>query len=143
MAGNMITKLPITAAAYQELLAICERIYPYEACGLLACSDGGDTIDIVLPIQNVHEHPEDSFAFHPAEWTNAFFGMQKNRQQLAGFFHSHPHSHAQPSARDYAGFPPAQGMSCWIVSLQERDRPVIEPYRMQDGRFEPIPLVLA
>lgn len=143
MTGDVLTVVQITPAAYEELLAICERMYPHEACGLLACSDGGDSIDIVLPIQNVHEHPEDSFAFHPAEWTNSFFGMQKNRQQLVGFFHSHPHSHAQPSVRDYAGFPPAQGMSYWIVSLQERNRPVIELYRMQGGRFERLPLVLA
>ncbi|MFF2887833.1 Mov34/MPN/PAD-1 family protein [Paenibacillus sp. NPDC057967] len=133
----------ITVDAYEQLLAVCARPYPHEACGVLARSETSESIDIVLPIQNVHKQPEVSFAFHPAEWTHTFFGIQKNRQQLVGFFHSHPHSLALPSIHDYAGFTSHAGITYWIVSLQETGSPVTQPYRMRGGRFMPIPLVLA
>ncbi|RJE89823.1 M67 family peptidase [Paenibacillus sp. 1011MAR3C5] len=143
MADLSLSNVKITVDAYEQLLAICARLYPNEACGVLARSEPSESIDIALPIRNVHKRPEDSFAFHPAEWTNTFFGMQRNRQQLVGFFHSHPHSHAQPSLRDYAGFLPAPGMTYWIVSLKDRDLPEVQPYLLENGHFLPVPLMLA
>ncbi|REK77466.1 Mov34/MPN/PAD-1 family protein [Paenibacillus paeoniae] len=143
MAETSLNNIQMTIKAYEELLAICARLYPHEACGVLAQSEFSESVDLVLPIQNVHDHPENFFSFHPREWTHTFFGMQKNRQQLAGFFHSHPHSEALPSLSDYDGFVPLTGMTYWIVSLQEADSPSVQPYQMRDGQLKSLPLVLA
>lgn len=133
----------ITKTAYEALIGICVDALPTEACGLLVRSRNATAIDLIVPIQNVHENPAQSFSFHPAEWTEAFFSMQKSRQQLVGFYHSHPESDAFPSLRDNKGFLPASELTYWIVSLKKNSHPVVQPYRRLRDKFHSIPLVLA
>lgn len=133
----------ITRKAFHELIDICQSSLPQEACGVLAVSDDRTSIDVVIPIRNVHEQPSRSFSFDPAQWTEVFFDMQKNRQRLVGFFHSHPGSEAFPSLRDNAGFVPASGLTYWIVSLKGDEAPVVRPYQKKEACFESLTLVLA
>ncbi|WP_168119349.1 M67 family metallopeptidase [Paenibacillus sp. HB172176] len=133
----------IRRSVYEELIAICTAGLPSEVCGILIRNRDSEMIDEVLPIQNVHHTPLDSFAFDPVEWTQAYFNMQKNRQSLVGFFHSHPRSEAVPSMRDGAGFLPLSTLSYWIISLQDRKHPVAQPYRYANDTFQPTSLVLA
>ena len=134
----------ILQTAYDELIEACRRSYPREACGVLARSEASGSIDIVIPIANAHQQPLHSFSFDPVQWTDVFFSMQKNRQQLVGFFHSHPSSDPFPSLRDAEGFiPQSEQLTYWVVSLLDWNKPLIQPYQHAAGRFEPLPLVLA
>jgi proteasome lid subunit RPN8/RPN11 len=52
---------------------------------------------------------------------------------IVGFYHSHPHSPARPSARDLAEATYVDALYL-IVSL-EADPPVVRAYTLVDGRF--------
>ncbi len=134
---------PIAKETYDRLVQICKETLPFEACGLLVRKEASSIIDCVINIRNVHPSPRSSFDFHPEEWTSAFFDMQKNRQQLVGFFHSHPTSAALPSIKDKEGWLPQSGLSYWIVSMTNKELPLVQPFIIEQDRFVPFPLVLA
>lgn len=142
------TKSIITKDAYDLLIGICKNALPMEACGILASSEDAlrdedpYIIDTVIPITNKHIDPTHSFTFDPAEWTSAYYAMQKNRQKLVGLFHSHPRTEAIPSSSDSEGFLPASELSYWIVSLRSSETPHVQPYRRSEGAFIPMELVL-
>ncbi|WP_051250755.1 M67 family metallopeptidase [Paenibacillus harenae] len=141
----------ITKEAYELLIRICSEANPQEACGILASCQTPDSsdavhplvIDTVIPIRNAHTSPGNAFSFDPAEWTRAYYDMQKNRQSLVGLFHSHPRTKALPSTSDADGFMPASSLSYWIVSLQDEENPQVQPYVREHGAFIPLVLVLA
>ncbi|WP_162848391.1 M67 family metallopeptidase [Paenibacillus nanensis] len=127
---------------YEQLIDACRLALPEEACGVLARGEHSAHIDRFIPVTNAHENRLQSFAFHPASWTEVFFAMQKNRQQLVGFYHSHPCSDPVPSARDLKGMIHDSSLTYWIISFKQ-PTPVIQPYRSVNDRFEPLLLVLA
>ena len=133
----------ISQTAYKQLLDYCTGILPYEACGLLARTENCNYIDTVIPIANAHPSPANSFSFDPGDWTDAYYSMQKSRQQLVGFFHSHPHSGSIPSTRDSQGFPLQSGFQYWIVSFPEPSEPLVKPYYHDGELFMPISLMFA
>ncbi|MHA7962657.1 M67 family metallopeptidase [Paenibacillus sp. CAU 1782] len=138
-----MTESIIDVSAYKKLMKLCADANPLEACGILVSAEGSPIIDSVIPIANASPEPEDSFYFDPGEWTAAFFNMQKNRQRIAGLFHSHPSTDDTPSYRDRNGFLPTQQLSYWIISCDGEGKPHAQPYQFIDGRFEPLKLVLA
>lgn len=138
-----MTESKIVVSAYKKLIKLCSDAHPQEACGILAAAEGSSIIDTIIPITNASPEPEDSFYFDPEEWTAAFFRMQKNRQRIAGLFHSHPASEGIPSYRDRKGFLPSPDLSYWIVSGDAYGELHATPYRLSDGGFEKLSLVLA
>lgn len=134
---------PITTEAYNKLLRICRESFPSEACGVLAQEEASEHIDTVYSILNVHPDPSASFAFDPQEWTSTYFRMQKNRQRLVGFFHSHPHTAAIPSLRDHKGYVQTPDVSYWIISFANSSAPVVQPYCLEHGTFYPVHLMFA
>jgi proteasome lid subunit RPN8/RPN11 len=136
-------KIAITREAYEHLLSICRQAMPHEACGVLAgtsASQGEPSIvTSILPITNIHHEPTRSFSFHPGEWISTYYDMQKNRQTLVGFFHSHPTSSAVPSKQDLLGFPASdRQISYWIISVGN----TVQPYRLYELGFTPLALML-
>lgn len=142
-AGGIVV---ITRSAYERLIAACRRLYPFEACGVLAASGtertGGAphlSIDAVHPVKNAAVQPADSFAFDPQDWVRAYADMRRSRQSIAGFYHSHPHAAPLPSVSDLSGWRQFGGESLtyWIVSFSSgEDRPPeLAAYRM--ARREP------
>lgn len=146
--GPADTTLPghlITSGAYERLIHYCRITLPQEACGVLAASAQGRRIDTVIPITNGHPEAATSFSFSPGEWIRACYSMQKNRQKLVGFFHSHPLTPPFPSTRDLNGITGApgsalqgDGLSYWIVSLQNPTDPKLGVYRMEGTRLIPL-----
>ncbi|WP_274650083.1 M67 family metallopeptidase [Paenibacillus humicola] len=144
----------ITREALALMLADCRRRYPAEACGALACSrpDEGPLANrlpegcvgpanAVYPIRNAALSSGKTFAFDPSDWIRTVYGIQKNRQSLAGIYHSHPRTEPVPSAADLAGLRYLKADSYWIISLANPAEPHIQAYRLQDGRL--LPLMLA
>ncbi|TCN01494.1 proteasome lid subunit RPN8/RPN11 [Paenibacillus sp. BK033] len=142
-----ISTISITHQAYGQLLGICREAMPQEACGILAGTPAAPEIPAIVTqayvITNVHEDPVRSFRFDPAEWVTAYFDIQKNRQSLVGFFHSHPNSSAIPSKRDWLGLPVSDdGISYWIVSMPGSSAADVRPYRLYEQTFRPLALML-
>ncbi|MCM3627194.1 M67 family metallopeptidase [Paenibacillus glycanilyticus] len=140
--------IAITHQAHKQLLRLCSLALPREACGVLAGTEAAEaghaTVTDIRSITNVHEDPLRSFRFHPGEWVSAYYDMQKNRQSLVGFFHSHPTSSALPSKRDTLGLPASdRQISYWIISMAGSADPFVQPYLLENGTFRPLALMLA
>ncbi|WP_173275840.1 Mov34/MPN/PAD-1 family protein [Paenibacillus sp. NEAU-GSW1] len=141
----------ITQEARNRLIGVCKEALPAEACGILTCnlakhinSANKPVVDGIRAIVNNHPNARRSFSFDPADWTAAFFEAQKNRQQIVGFFHSHPSANAAPSLQDELGFVSGdETFSYWIVSFEKGNSPSIQPYVRVRDSFYPLSLVLA
>lgn len=154
--------IPAAAAlaplAQEQLLHICTVAWPNEACGVLAGTiehrdDAPDALLLLVThaysVQNAAVgSANDRFEFDPASWIQTIYHMQKNRQSLVGYFHSHPQSSPIPSARDLQGIrmAAARDTSYWIISLADSNiQPLIQPYWIQadpTGQLSCRPLVL-
>lgn len=144
MEGKLLAEdVSILISAYEQLIEVCRQKLPEEACGVLARSEYSTHIDVIIPIPNAHHKPLHSFSFHPEHWTDVFYTMQKNRQQLVGFYHSHPGTDPFPSVQDKSGYIHETGLTYWIISLKQTTAPTIVPYSSINGRFESLSLVLA
>ncbi|KQO17703.1 Mov34/MPN/PAD-1 family protein [Paenibacillus sp. Leaf72] len=136
--------LHITTQAYDRLIASCLEALPREACGILTGEqDIGKIIDVAA-ISNVHPSPSAAFAFAPDDWVKAYYRMQKSRQSLLGFFHSHPTSPPHPSTADELGIHTDDLLlSYWIISLQQPLQPEIQAYCYMNGCFQPAQWAIA
>ncbi|MGG4143241.1 M67 family metallopeptidase [Paenibacillus algorifonticola] len=130
--------LQITTQAYDQLIAACLEALPREACGILTGErDIGKIVDVTA-IANIHSSPATAFAFAPDDWVKAYYRMQKSRQSLLGFFHSHPTSPPHPSTADELGIHSDDLLlSYWIISLQQSLQPEIQAYYYMNGCFQP------
>lgn len=125
LVSNMVT---FRNEQIQEIIAHAQAEAPLEAGGLLAGS--GATIERVYPMENT-DRSETSFLLNPEEQYRVFVEIEELGYELAGIYHSHPHSDAYPSARDMemAYYPEAVYV---IVSLAG-PHPEIRAFRIRDG----------
>ena len=114
---------------FKELLEHGLRDYPNEACALLAGRDGVPSW--LLPMRNADASPV-SYRLEPKEQLHAFQRMDEERMDLLGIFHTHTHSEAFPSETDrtQAFYPEAAYL---IMSLADREAPVLRAFRIVDG----------
>ncbi|GLX69245.1 M67 family metallopeptidase [Paenibacillus glycanilyticus] len=143
-----MSTIAITQSAYIQLIERCQQELPREACGVLTGTAATQGIPAIVThvhaITNIHEDPFRSFRFHPGEWVSVYYDMQKNRQTLVGFFHSHPTSSVTPSKRDWLGLPASEEQaSYWIISMADGPVPVVQPYRHAGQTFCPLTLMFA
>lgn len=109
---------------------------PQEACGLIAGT--GERAVRVIPIPNAAADPLHRYDMEPAAFVRAMFDIQRERLQLIGIYHSHPHSDPVPSPVDIdrAAYP---DVAYLIVSLRAR-QPQFAAWRIQRRRVERIDL---
>ena len=120
---------------------------PDECCGLLlgpivASSRFGRTVADVVdasPARNIADDPTSRFFIDPADHFSAIRTARGRGLEVVGFYHSHPHSPAEPSARDLAEFS-YPGHLYLIVSLAA-DRPEVGLFRFESGNFRRLSFV--
>ncbi len=127
----------LSRSAFDRIVAHAERDRPRECCGILL--GHGDhaagepvQIDEVKPARNLAEDV-DRFLLDPADHVRARRDARLRGLDIVGFYHSHPHSPARPSARDLAEATYVDALYL-IVSL-EADPPAVRVYTLVDGRF--------
>ena len=84
------------------IIAHAREAAPEECCGLLL--GRGDEIVEAFRARNVADEPRSRFLIDPADH---FAGLREARARglaVVGFYHSHPASPPEPSARDIAEF---------------------------------------
>jgi proteasome lid subunit RPN8/RPN11 len=125
--------LLLPAAAHAQVVAHCQEQYPKEACGLLAGPRGKAErrVIAVYPMRNVEDSPI-GYSMDPREQLQVERRMRQDGQALLGIYHSHTASEAYPSSVD-VGLAISPEVSYVLVSLKDRQRPVIKSYRI-DGR---------
>lgn len=111
---------------------------PAEICGVLG--GAGDRVNIVLPVANIDPDPH-RYLMDPKGLLAALRHLDERGAELLGFYHSHPHSAAQPSQTDLAlAFYPECLYA--IVSLAEVEAPRMRVFRLGDGQFVETPIHL-
>jgi len=105
------------------------REYPNEACGLIAGTDGSAVK--VFAMRNMDASPM-SYRLDPKEQLEVFDRMDAEGLELFAIYHTHTHTEAYPSETDQrlAFYPEARYV---IVSLSDRDKPVVRAFRITDG----------
>jgi [CysO sulfur-carrier protein]-S-L-cysteine hydrolase len=105
------------------------REFPNEACGLLAGPEG--TPVKFFAMRNLDASPV-SYRLDPKEQLQVFDRIDEEGWELLGIVHTHTHSEASPSETDrkLAFYPDARYL---IMSLSDRERPVLRAFRITEG----------
>jgi proteasome lid subunit RPN8/RPN11 len=119
------------------IIAQAKNELPNEACGLLV----GKTDEVVkqYPLTNIDHSPE-HFSFDPKEQFGVLREARSQGLQIIANYHSHPASPARPSEEDIRlAFDP--DITYIILSLQEKDNPVIKAFSIKGGIVEQIEII--
>ena len=119
----------IDGVLFKEMAEHGLREFPNEACGLLAGRDGLSVRFFAM--RNLDASPV-SYRLDPKEQLRAFDEMDDGGFDLLGIFHTHTHSEAYPSETDkkLAFYPDT---SYLVMSLSDRDHPVLRAFRIVEG----------
>lgn len=112
-----------------ELIAHARETFPNECCGLLAGQDG--RVTRVYRGRNIDESPY-TYRLDDRQLLQFLREIDDSGLDLVGIYHSHTASEARPSRTDVARafYPQATYV---IVSLKDRDSPVVRAFRITDG----------
>jgi len=127
------------------MVAHCQQQYPKEACGLLAGEPVGQRLQReavpVYPMRNVEDSPI-GYSMDPKEQLQVERQMRSHGQAMLGIYHSHTASDASPSSVD-VGLAISPDISYVLVSLKDRQRPVLKSYRIEGQAVteEPVQIV--
>jgi len=130
-----------TVAVTREIVAIliahaCEDS-PRECCGLLL--GRGDEVAEVRRARNVASSPATRFVIDPKDHIDARRDGRARGLEILGFYHSHPHGAAVPSATDVAEA--AYPGSVYAIIGLGADVPEVRVFEFADGNFHERPLV--
>ena len=108
--------------------------YPDEACGILAGER--NTAAVLYEATNAESSPV-SYLIDPQEQFRIMKEIRDKGMRMVAIYHSHPYSPPYPSPTDVklAFYPDAAYI---IVSLLDRDNPVVKAYEIADGRVREI-----
>jgi proteasome lid subunit RPN8/RPN11 len=118
---------------YQKMLEHCLGGLPNEACGLIGGEEDADGRHVrkVYLLTNTDASPE-HFTLDPAEQFAVIKDLDREGLELIGNFHSHPGTPSRPSEEDKRlAYDKTQ--SYVILSLIDKDAPVIKSFRIEDG----------
>jgi proteasome lid subunit RPN8/RPN11 len=126
----------VAARALDEMIAAARAAKPSECCGVLLGTPG-EIIEAV-PTRNLADDPN-RFLIDPNGHIDALREGRRRGLEIVGFYHSHPHSPAVPSATDLADAS-YSGHLYAIVSLVAGPAEV-RIYRFDSGSFVAVPMV--
>lgn len=117
---------------YEKIVAHAKAELPDEACGLIAgLADGEDKkVEKVYLLTNV-DHSNEHFTLDPKEQLAAIKDMRANGLKPLGNWHSHPESPSRPSEEDKCLAYDSRA-SYLILSLMDREQPVLNSFRIRD-----------
>jgi proteasome lid subunit RPN8/RPN11 len=140
------TRLHLTGARLSELDGVFTkeiveqalREFPNESCGVIAAADGVPVK--VFPMKNADASPV-TYRLDGKEQLRVFDEIDDQGWELWAIYHSHTHSEAYPSETDVrlAFYPDARYI---LVSLADREEPVIRSFFITDGEVTEEELVI-
>lgn len=127
---------------YDKILAHAEKELPNEACGLIAgvVEDGVAIIKKVYLLTNI-DHSNEHFSLDPKEQLAAIKDMRAEGLTPLGNWHSHPESPSRPSDEDKRLAYDSRA-SYMILSLMDRENPVLNSFKVQGDTAEKEELVI-
>ena len=114
--------------------------YPYECCGAMLGTDGGDDREVreLFPLINRRDDsPRNRFSITPEDFRAAERAAAERGLDLLGWYHSHPDHPARPSEFDREHAWP--WYSYVIVSVDVGTPKALTSWRLEDDRskFQP------
>jgi proteasome lid subunit RPN8/RPN11 len=155
-----VPPLKIPQQILDAMVAHARELDPHECCGLLAGKEGlvvrhyritntvardaqavevFDAADVKrLGLLSEGTRAEVAYFMDPKEMLAAFKDMRQHELELTVIYHSHTHSPAYPSLTDVglAYYPDATYL---IISLEDKARPDLRAYRINDRQVSPAP----
>ncbi len=134
--------LAIPQSLVEQILAHCQQHYPKEACGIVAgLRTAPEPAVRVYPMRNVEDSPI-GYSMDPKEQLGVEKQMRSAAQSMRAIYHSHTASDAYPSSVD-VGLAISPDISYVLVSLKDRQRPVLKSYRIEGRTIteEPVQIV--
>ena len=120
------------------MVAHCRSRYPKEACGILAAVTLDGPVTQVYPMTNVEDSPI-GYSMDPKEQLSVEKQMRSRGQRMVGVYHSHTASDAYPSSVDVS-LAISPDISYVLVSLKDRQQPVVKSYRIAGTAIEEEPV---
>ncbi|HLF41325.1 MAG TPA: M67 family metallopeptidase [Acidimicrobiia bacterium] len=134
-----MSEVAISADALALVVEHCRAEYPAEVCGFVGARDG--VLVRAFPVPNVARPTPGKcgFLMDSTAQFRAMRQMEDTGLELGAIYHSHPAAPAIPSDGDVrlAAYPEAAHL---VVSLLERDQPVVRAWQISDGRAQELPL---
>ena len=134
--------IKLSKADYNKIIAHAESKLPNEACGLIAGNIDGENKEIkkVYFLTNT-DHSNEHFSLDPREQLAAVKDMRKNGFVPLGNWHSHPESPSRPSDEDKRLAYDSKA-SYMILSLMDRENPVINSFKISSSQAEKEELII-
>ena len=135
-------KITLPRSEYKKRLTHAQANLPEEACGLIAGTqdETGKQIKKVFLLTNT-DHSNEHFTIDPKEHLAAVKEMRAAGLVPLGNWHSHPESPSRPSEEDKRLAYDSEA-SYLILSLMERDAPVLNSFHVENGQSSKEDLVL-
>ena len=131
--------LHIDKRFHTEMVAHAMEDDSIECCGVLAGTE--DRFVKLFRMTNVENSPY-RFSWDSKELITVWNEMEDNNWEHRAVYHSHTHSEAYPSSTDIrlAAWPEAYYI---IISLADKESPVVRAFRILDGSVSEEPVQLA
>ena len=124
------------AAVLESIVAHARGAAPHECCGLLLGRDG--TIVEPLRARNIAVDPATRFLVDPRDHVDGRRAARSRGLEIVGFYHSHPRSPAEPSARDLEEFSYPDHLYAIVSLLAEPAEVAL--FRLEGGCFRRLSL---
>ena len=123
---------------YKEIVEQALREFPNEACGLIAAEAGVPVR--VYPMTNADASPA-TYRLDGKEQLRVFNELDDRGWHLWAIYHSHTHTEAYPSKTDrrQAFYPDSRYL---VLSLEDREAPVLRSFFIRDGEVEEEELIV-
>ena len=135
--ASLKAHLTTTRDVRDRLIAHAREESPRECCGLLL--GRGDEVAEVRRARNVASSPATRFVIDPKDHIDARRDGRARGLEILGFYHSHPHGAALPSATDVAEA--AYPGSVYAIIGLGAEVPEVRVFEFADGNFHERPLV--
>jgi proteasome lid subunit RPN8/RPN11 len=125
----------MSTAQILELQRHALRVWPDEACGVLAGQ--GQAVTSIIPLPNTAADPKRSYRIDDRALADTLRDIELKSQSLIGFYHSHPNGSHIPSPTDVrqATYPDALYV---IVGLRNRESPEVGAWSIRSGEVKPV-----
>ncbi len=128
--------LRIRKRALDKILALAEKDYPYETCGLLLGKIAGDVRTVFGAYETPNANPDrknDRYEINPKDYMKAEDKAREFGLEIVGVYHSHPDHPDRPSQFDEERA--FEGFSYIIVSVQQGRWTSYRSWELIEGKF--------